>query len=70
MKQAINIITGWIGEITELLVSLLIVGVIIGLLFNDPFGVIHKLARLMQQFGQEGLAGLVALVVVLAWYKK
>jgi hypothetical protein len=70
MKQAVNMITGWLNEITDLLKAMVIIGVFVGILFNDYFGVIAGISTLMSQFGQEGLAGLVALVLVVSWYKK
>ena len=70
MKQALNMVSGWISDITELLLSLLVVGVVVGILWDDPFGVIGEISALMTQLGNEGVAGLVALVVVLSWYKK
>lgn len=65
-----NTLTGWLNEFTDLLKAMVIIGVFVGILFNDYFGVIAGIATLMGQFGQEGLAGLVALVLVVSWYKK
>ena len=44
--------------------------VVIGILFNDYFGVIGGIGKLMGQIGENGLAGLVALILVVLWYKK
>ena len=70
MKNAIATITDWINEFTGLLQTLVVFGVVVGILFDDPFGVIAGIGKLMSQVGDSGLAGLVALLLVVLWYKK
>jgi hypothetical protein len=70
MKNAIANITDWINEFTGLLQTLVVFGVVVGILFDDPFGVIAGIGNLMSQVGDSGLAGLVALLLVVLWYKK
>jgi len=70
MKKAIANITDWINEFTGLLQTLVVFGVVVGILFDDPFGVIAGIGNLMGQIGDSGLAGLVALLLVVLWYKK
>ena len=70
MKKAIANITDWINEFTGLLQTLVVFGIVVGILFDDPFGVIAGIGRLMSQVGDSGLAGLVALLLVVLWYKK
>ena len=70
MKQVISSVNGWVNEITEFLQGLIVLGVVIGILFNDYFGVIGGIGKLMENIGENGLAGLVALVLVVLWYKK
>ena len=70
MKKAIANITDWINEFTGLLQTLVVFGVVVGILFDDPFGVIAGIGSLMSQVGDSGLAGLVALLLVVLWYKK
>ena len=70
MKKSIGIVTDWINEFTKLLQTLVVFGVVVGILFNDPFGVIAGIGNLMGQIGESGLAGLVALLLVVLWYKK
>ena len=70
MKKAITNITDWINEFTGLLQTLVVFGVVVGILFDDPFGVIAGIGKLMSQIGDSGLAGLVALLLVVLWYKK
>ena len=56
MNDAIAKLTGWISKLTDLLISLVILGVIVGILFNDPFGVIAGVGNLFSQIGDNGLA--------------
>lgn len=70
MKQIISSVNEWITDITGLLQGLIVLGVVIGILFNDYFGVIGGISNLMGQIGENGLAGLVALLLVVLWYKK
>ena len=70
MKQVIATLNGWINDITDFLQGLVVLGVVIGILYNDYFGVIGNIGSLMGQVGENGLAGLVALVLVVLWYKK
>jgi len=70
MKDVLKKVSDWLNGITELLVSLIVFGVVIGILFGDKFGVIAGIANLMQKFGENGLAGLVALILIVVWYQK
>ncbi|MBC8213880.1 MAG: hypothetical protein H8E71_04500 [Candidatus Marinimicrobia bacterium] len=70
MKKVLSTVSDWIATITDFLKGIIILGVVIGILFDDYFGVIAGIGKLMGEFGQSGLAGLVALVLVVAWYKK
>ena len=70
MKNGITTISGWISAISGLLQQLIVLGVVIGILFEDRFGVIAGIGNVMGQIGDSGLAGLVALVLVATWYKK
>jgi hypothetical protein len=70
MKKAIASLTEAINDFTGLLQTLIVFGVVVGILFDDPFGVIAGIGKLMTQLGDSGLAGLVALLLVVLWYKK
>ena len=70
MKQLVSTVTGWIDDLTEILISLVVFGVIVGILFDDYFGVILGINNFMSQIDRSGLAGLVALILVVLWYKK
>jgi hypothetical protein len=70
MQDALAFIKKWLGELIELLKLLIIVGVVVGILFDDYFGVIAGIGRVVSQFGDGGLAGLLALIIIALWYQK
>ena len=70
LKGAFDTLNEWLGVVTDLLKSLVIVGIVVGILFDDFFGVIEGLGRVMAQFGDAGLAGLLALMILVMWYDK
>ena len=64
MLNGIKTLNEWLGTITELLKSLVVVGIVVGILFDDFFGVIAGLGRIMSQFGDAGFAGILALMIL------
>ena len=70
MKQTLATIGSWINDITKLLQTLVVLGIVLVILFEDYFGVIGNLTDLFSSLGEQGLAGLVALLLVVLWYKK
>ena len=70
MKQIISNVNGWVTELNTFLQGLIVLGVVIGILFDDYFGVIGGIGSLMGTIGESGLAGLVALILIVLWYKK
>ena len=70
MKKAFATITTWLNDFTDLLKALIVFGIVSGILWNDYFGVIAGIGRLMGSIGEGGLAGLVALVLVITWWKQ
>ena len=70
MKQIISTVNELVTEFSKFLLSLIVLGVSIGILFNDYFGVIDGIGNLMTGIGEKGLAGLVAIILVALWYKK
>ena len=69
MKKVITELTQILGTFVELLKVLAVLGIVIGILFEDYFGVIENLGIVMTNLGQQGLAGLVALALLVTWYK-
>jgi len=70
MNDALEFVKKWLGELIELLKLLIVVGAIVGILFDDYFGVIEGIGRVIAQFGDGGLAGLLALIIIAMWYQK
>ena len=64
----------WLGEITEILLLLVALGVVVEILFgtNVTFfgGVVANLTALIGEFGKDGLVGLIALGVVLYLFQR
>jgi len=61
----------WLGEITEIALLLIALGITFEILFgfgeNVPFfgGVVNNITVLLNELGQNGLAGLIALGIIL-----
>tara|TARA_Y100000588_G_scaffold267404_1_gene282462 strand:+ start:481 stop:696 length:216 start_codon:yes stop_codon:yes gene_type:complete len=70
MKKAMGTITTWLNDLTDLLKALIVFGILVGIIYNDIFGVIAGIGNLMANIGDGGLAGLVALVLVVTWWQK
>ena len=69
MKKQVTDFTEWIGTFVDLLKVLVTLGIVIGILFGDQFGVIANLGVIMTGLGEQGLAGLVALALLVSWHK-
>ncbi len=70
LKGALQTVNGWLEQITDLLKTLVVIGIVVGILFDDFFGVISGLGRIMTQFGDAGFAGILALMIIVMWYEK
>ncbi len=65
----------WLGEITEIALLLVALGVVVEILFGDavPFfgGIVANLTQLLNTLGENGLVGLIALAIILfLFYRK
>ena len=70
LKGALQTVNEWLGQITDLLKTLVVIGIVVGILFDDFFGVISGLGRVMTQFGDAGFACILALMIIVMWYEK
>lgn len=73
IKRAFGLMTDILGGLVELLVSLVAVGVLVEILFGSGvFGVsvVSNLISLISSFGQNGFAGLLALLILIGLYYK
>ncbi len=65
----------WLGEITEIALLLVALGIVIEILFGQavPFfgGIVANLTNLLNTLGENGLVGLIALAIILfLFYRK
>ena len=60
----------WLVSTTELMKYILVFGIIAGLLFGDPFGVINTISVLIGGVGEQGLAGFICLAILILIYRR
>jgi len=64
----------WLGEITEIFLLLVALGIVAGILFGSsvPFfsGVVANLTELIGNLGDNGLVGLITLAVILYLFQR
>ena len=70
MNKAFESVTSFVTDVTSLLKGLVVLGIVVGILFDDYFGVIAGLGDLMSKFGDAGFAGLLALMLIVFRYNK
>ncbi len=70
MKKIINKINKWLVTVTDLMKNILVFAIISGLLFNDPFGTISVITKVMGGVGTEGLAGFISLAIIILIYRR
>ena len=73
MKEAITMVKGYIDDLAHLMMSFLAVGAVSEVIFGSGvFGVnvIGNLTSIINQFGDSGFAGLVALLVLVGLFRK
>ena len=70
MLKGMQQVNEWLGQITDMAKTLVVIGIVVGILFDDYFGVIAGLGRIMSQFGDAGFAGILSLAILVMWYEK
>ena len=73
MKEVITMVKGYIDDLAHLLISFVAIGAISEVIFGTGvFGVkvIGNLTSIINQFGESGFAGLVALLVLVGLFRK
>ena len=68
-KKYLKFINKWLIDITTVLKNVLVFAVVCGLLFNDPFGIINTISNLISGVGEQGLAGLISLLIIITLYR-
>ena len=70
MDKAFQTVTSFVNDGSGLLQGLVVLGIVVGILFDDYFGVIAAIGELMGIFVDAGFAGLLALMLIVFWYNK
>jgi hypothetical protein len=73
MKEAIKTVKSLVGDVTDVMLSLVAMGAVAEVMFGSGiFGVkvIGNLTSIINQFGESGFAGLVALLVLVGLFRK
>ena len=73
MKEIITLVKGYIDDLAQMMLSLVAIGAISEVIFGSGiFGVnvIGTLTAIINNFGESGFAGLVALLVLVGLFRK
>ena len=73
MKEIITLVKGYVDDLAQMMLSLVAIGAISEVIFGSGiFGVnvIGNLTAIINSFGESGLAGLVALLVLFGVFRK
>ena len=73
MKEAIKTVKSLVGDVTDVMLSFVAMGAVAEVMFGSGiFGVkvIGNLTSIINQFGESGFAGLVALLVLVGLFRK
>ena len=68
-NKMFNMIMNGFKQLNDLLITLFVFTIVSGLLFRDPFGVIESIGSMISNIGDNGISGLIALLVVVLWYR-
>ena len=69
VSEALSSMTGILRNVTEFGVALIFTLVIIDILFPGTTGLVANVGQIVGQFSKEGLAGLIALLLLLVLFK-
>ena len=73
MREVITLVKGWVDDVAHLLLSFVSIGAISEFIFGTGiFGVnvIGNLTSIINKFGDSGVPGLVALLVLVGLFRK
>lgn len=68
-RDTIDTVTGWLSTITDFGLGLILALVVVDILFPDSTFVIENIGRIVGQFSDQGLAGLIALLLFLLLFR-
>ena len=69
IKGTFDTVGAVVGTITDLALRLIAALVVVDVLFPGTTGIIENIGQLLDQFGENGLGGLVAVLLFLLLYK-
>lgn len=70
LRDTLQKTTGWLREIFDFGIALVLLFVVIDILFPGTTGVVENIGEIVSSFAAEGVVGLIALLVFLWIYKK
>mgnify|MGYP001112578323 CR=1 FL=1 len=70
IRGLIDTITGAVGTITDFGLKLVVALVVVDVIYPGTTGVVSNLGAIAGQFGEHGMAGLIALFLFAMLYKK
>jgi hypothetical protein len=70
MRNSLQTINGWMRDITQFGIGLIITFLVVDILFPGTTGVMASIGNLVGQFSDRGLAGMIALLLFLALFRK
>ena len=70
ISETMSSISSWLRTVTELGVALILAFVVIDVLFPGATGVVENIGAIVGQFSEQGLVGLIALLLFLLLFKQ
>ena len=70
ISETISSISSWLRTVTELGVALILVFVVIDVLFPGTTGVVNNIGVIVGEFSEQGLVGLLALLLFLLLFRQ
>ena len=70
ITETMSNISSWLRAVTELGVALILAFVVIDVLFPGATGVVENIGTIVGQFSEQGLVGLIALLLFLLLFKQ
>ncbi|MAE27719.1 MAG: hypothetical protein QF724_02275 [Planctomycetota bacterium] len=70
MRNSLNTINGWMRDFTQFGIGLIITFLVVDILFPGTTGVMASIGTLVGQFSEQGLAGMIALLLFLALFRR
>ena len=69
IKGTIDSVTGWLGTLTDFGLGVIVALVVVDVLFPASSAITENIGAIAGQFGDNGLAGLIALLLFLLLFK-